>query len=136
MWRPSYGSPVLKNIQLYHGVDSVGPLEAWPFDNPRSQYVIVDGSPSASGRLDFSSEDGSARAGVWRCTPGIFECTELGDELQTLVSGRLVLTIEGQPPIECVTGDSVFTRKGQRVRWDIRETVIKIFHTSNLDADE
>jgi len=46
----------------------------------------------------------------------------------------LILTLGDEPPVVCVPGDSVFTRKGQRVRWEIRETVIKLFHTSNLDA--
>lgn len=125
----------MESIKHYRNSQPDGDLEEWPFENPRSHYVIVSGTPAASGRLDFLSEDGTARAGVWRCTPGIFECTELGDELQTIVSGHLILSVEGEPAVECVAGDSVFTGKGQRVRWDIRETVTKIFHTSNLDVD-
>ncbi|MED5533274.1 MAG: cupin domain-containing protein, partial [Pseudomonadota bacterium] len=96
-------------------------------------YVIVQGNPVASGRIDYASPDGTARLGVWRCTEGVFDCNELGDELQTILQGRLILTLEGQAPIECIPGDSIFTRKGQRVRWDIQETVVKLFHTSNLD---
>ena len=119
-------------FQYYPNTLDVNDLEEWPFDNAASDYVIVSGHPSASGRIDFLSADGLSRAGIWRCTPGIFDCNELGDELQTITAGRVMLSMEGQASIECVAGDSVFTRKGRRVRWDIRETVTKIFHTSNL----
>ena len=98
--------------------------------------MIVQGNPVASGRIDYVSPDGAARLGVWRCTEGIFDCNELGDELQTILQGRLILTLGGQAPIECIPGDSICTRKGQRVRGDIRETVVKLFHTSNLDASD
>jgi len=123
---------LIVTLQYYPKKLDVNNLEEWPFDNVASDYVIVSGHPRASGRIDFLSADGLSRAGIWRCTPGIFDCNELGDELQTITAGRVVLSMEGQASIECVPGDSVFTLKGQRVRWDIRETVTKIFHTSNL----
>ena len=31
--------------------DDVGPLDRWPFDNPLSQYRIVDGEPETFGRI-------------------------------------------------------------------------------------
>ena len=121
-------------MRRYRKDEPLDDFEHWPFDNKVSDYVIVQGDPVASGRIDYVSPDGTARLGVWRCTEGVFDCNELGDELQTILQGRLILTLEGQEPIECVPGDSIFTRKGQRVRWDIREIVVKLFHTSNLDV--
>ena len=105
-------------------------LEHWPFDNPASDYRILRGEPRASGRLDAGANDGPWRLGIWRCTEGAFECTELGDELQTILSGKLVLTRVGGESIECGPGDSIFTRKGERVVWDIREEVTKVFFTA------
>ncbi len=104
-------------------------LEPWPFDNPASDYRILRGEPQASGRLDYGGNDAGSRLGIWACTEGAFECTELGDELQTIISGRLILTRVGGETIECGPGDSIFTRKGERVVWDIREDVIKVFFT-------
>ena len=104
-------------------------LEPWPFDNPDSDYQILRGNPRASGRLDFGSNDGESRLGIWSCTEGAFQCTELGDELQTILTGRLVLTREDGKSIECGPGDSIFTRRGERVTWDIREDVTKLFFT-------
>ena len=109
-------------------------LEDWPFDNPLSDYRIVEGDPRASGRLDHRSADGRFRYGIWRCTEGVFECTELGDELQTLLEGRLVLTRSDGQRIECVRGDSIVTRRGERVTWDIRERVTKVFLTANCGS--
>jgi len=104
-------------------------LEPWPFDNPASDYRILRGEPQASGRIDHGDNDGPCRLGIWCCTKGAFECTELGDELQTVIRGRLVLTRVGGESIECGPGDSIFTRKGERVVWDIREDVTKVFFT-------
>ena len=69
-------------------------LEHWPFGNEASDYVIVQGNPVASGPYRLCESDGSARLGIWRCTEGIFDCNELGDELQTILQGRLILTLE------------------------------------------
>ena len=121
-------------MRLYRREENFDDLEQWSFENKASDYVIVQGNPVASGRIDYVSPDGSSRLGIWRCTGGVFDCNELGEELQTILQGRLILTLGDEPPIECTRGDSVFTRKGQRVRWEIRETVIKLFHTSNLDS--
>lgn len=113
-------------------------LESWPFDNPASDYRILRGEPKASGRMDSGSNEGQHRLGIWSCTAGAFECTELGDELQTIVSGRLSLTRVGGETIDCGPGDSIFTRKGERVIWDVHEDVTKVFYTYNRDgaADE
>ena len=111
-----------------------GELEPWPFDNPASDYKILRGQPRASGRLDYGGSDTGSRLGIWSCTEGAFECTELGDELQTIIGGRLILTRVGGESIECGPGDSIFTRKGERVVWDVRETVTKVFFTDLAGA--
>ena len=116
-------------MHKYDSGEVPGDLEPWPFDNPASDYRILRGAPRASGRLDYGGNESASRLGIWSCTEGAFECTELGDELQTIISGRLVLTRVGGESIECGPGDSIFTRRGERVLWDIRETVTKVFFT-------
>ena len=110
--------------------DAPDSLEAWPFDNTAAGYRILRGDPQASGRLDHGDHAGTSRLGIWACTVGAFECTELGDELQTIIRGRLVLTRVGGESIDCGPGDSIFTHKGERVIWDIREDVTKVFFTA------
>ena len=106
-------------------------LEPWPFLGEASNYQIIRGNPQASGRLDIGSNSGQHRMGIWACTEGAFSCTEVGDELQTIVSGRLIITRDDGESINCGPGDSVFTRKGERVTWDIQEDVTKVFFTYN-----
>ena len=109
-------------------------LEPWPFDGEASNYKIFRGNPQASGRFDLGSGDSQHRLGIWACTEGAFECTEGGDELQTIISGHLVLTRSDGESVECGPGDSLFTRKGERVQWDIQQAVTKVFFT--YDSDE
>jgi uncharacterized cupin superfamily protein len=117
-------------MQKYAQDDVPESLEPWPFDNSASDYKILRGDPRASGRLDHGDNAGPHRLGIWACTEGAFECTELDDELQSIIRGRLVLTRIGGESIECGPGDSIFTRKGERVIWDIREDVTKVFFTA------
>ena len=66
----------------------VNDLDFWPFDNPASQYKVVQGKPKAYGRLDAGGAGQQTRLGIWRCTKGSFECIEQGDELMIVLSGR------------------------------------------------
>ncbi len=116
-------------MRKYSNGDVPSDLEHWPFDNPASDYKILRGSPSASGRIDAGGNESASRLGIWACTEGAFECTELGDELQTMLTGRLTLTRADGETIEAGPGDTIYTRKGERVTWDIHEAVTKVFFT-------
>ncbi|WP_170467182.1 MULTISPECIES: cupin domain-containing protein [Ruegeria] len=115
--------------------DDVGPLEHWPFDNPASGYQIKEGSPQASGRMDAGGPGHTTRTGIWRCTKGVFECTEQGDELMTILSGRCRMTnLTSGEVQELGPGDSLFVRDGSRVVWDIIEDVTKVFFGHKADG--
>lgn len=106
----------------------VGELEDWPFDNPLSNYQIKEGSPRASGRIDAGGPGHTTRTGIWRCTKGVFECTEQGDELMTILSGRCRLIDSDSGEIhELNASDTLFVHDGSRVTWDIIEDVTKVF---------
>lgn len=112
----------------YKPGDDVGELKHWPFDNPLSNYVIKQGNPKTSGRLDAGGAGHVTRTGIWRCTRGVFECTEQGDELMTILSGCCRLTDMASGEItEVSAGDSLFIHDGSRVTWDIIEDVTKVF---------
>ncbi|MEM6934511.1 MAG: cupin domain-containing protein [Pseudomonadota bacterium] len=113
---------------LYRPGDDVGPLDDWPFDNPASDYRILAGTPRASGRLDAGGPGHVTRSGIWRCTVGRFECTEQGDELMTLLSGRCRILDHGTgETVGLAAGDSFMIRDRARVTWDIQEDVTKVF---------
>ena len=111
-------------------------LEPWPFVGAASNYEILRGEPQASGRMDLGGSGSRHRLGIWRCSPGAFRCTERGDELQTVISGRLRLIEADGTAREYGPGDSFFTRKGARVTWDILEEVTKIFFTYDREGAE
>ena len=112
----------------YKPGDDVGPLQYWPFDAPESNYVITRGAPKTYGRIDAGGPGHTTRSGIWRCTKGAFECTEQGDELMTILSGkcRLIQHDTGQS-IDLGPGDSLFVRDGKRVTWDVSEDITKVF---------
>jgi uncharacterized cupin superfamily protein len=115
--------------------DDVGELEHWPFDNPLSDYKIKEGTPEASGRLDAGGPGHKTRTGIWRCTKGVFECTEQGDELMTILSGRCRLIDMADGRVSNLEpGDSLFVRDGSRVTWDIIEDVTKVFFGHKADG--
>lgn len=115
--------------------DDVGPLEDWPFDNPLSDYVIKQGDPRASGRIDAGGPGHATRTGIWRCTKGMFDCTEQGDELMTILAGRCRLTdLSTGVTTDLGAGDSLFVRNGSRVTWDIIEDVTKVFFGHKPDG--
>ena len=112
----------------YRPGDDVGALEDWPFDNPVSDYRIVSGNPRASGRLDTGGPGHVTRAGIWRCTKGVFDCTEQGDEMMTILSGECRITDHATRAVAHLkTGDTYMIHDGARVTWDIIEDVTKAF---------
>lgn len=122
-------------MKSYKPGEDVGPLENWPFENPNSNYEIKEGDPRASGRIDSGGPGHTSRTGIWRCTKGIFDCTEQGDELMTVLSGRCrIIDIASGRSSELKTGDSLFMRNGSRVTWEITEDVTKVFFGHKADG--
>ncbi|MDH3376739.1 MAG: cupin domain-containing protein [Gammaproteobacteria bacterium] len=97
-------------------------------------YRVIDGDPRASVRFDRGSADSAQRLGVWMCTPGTFECVESGDELQTVLEGKLSVTQADGTVHEFTSGDSFYTDKGERLIWEIVQTVKKVFFAYNRDG--
>ena len=50
-------------MRLYGREENFDDLEHWPFENKASDYVIVQGNPVASGRIDYVSADANVRLG-------------------------------------------------------------------------
>ena len=112
----------------YRPGDKVGPLEFWPFDSPQSDYVIISGDPKTFGRLDAGGAGHTTRYGIWLCTKGVFECTEQGDELMTVLSGRCrIIQHDTGEVTELGPGDTLFVRDGKRVTWHVIEDITKVF---------
>ena len=107
-------------------------LDEWPslVDSPR--HKILRGEPRAFGRVDHGGLSQTQTVGIWQCTQGAFEAVELGDELQTIVEGRLGIVEGDGTRHEFGPGDSFFTRKGEVLVWDVIERVTKVFFTNDV----
>lgn len=115
-------------MSKYKPGDDVGPLAFWPFDAPESDYVITQGAPKSYGRIDAGGPGHTTRYGIWRCTKGSFECTEQGDELMTVLSGRCRIVDHGTgQTTDLGPGDTLFVHDGRRVTWQISEDITKVF---------
>lgn len=115
-------------MKKYKPGDDVGPLQFWPFDAPASRYVVIDGAPKTYGRIDAGGPGHTSRYGIWRCTKGAFECTEQGDELMTVLSGKCrIIQHDSGEICDLGPGDTLFVRDGSRVTWDVSEDITKVF---------
>ncbi|MEM6888995.1 MAG: cupin domain-containing protein [Pseudomonadota bacterium] len=113
---------------FYNSTSDPASLEPWPLDNPASDYRIVRGAPKTFGRIERGGPGHATRQGIWRCTPGAFECTEQGDELMTVLSGRCCVTwLEQGTSRVLEPGDTLFLLNGSRVRWDVSIELTKVF---------
>jgi|GEM_PF-383028 len=109
-------------------------LQTLPALSKTAGYRVIDGDPIAEMRLDAGNSDSAHRLGIWRCSPGSFQCTEKGNELQTILSGSMSLVDESGTSHNYGPGDSFYTIKGQQVIWKIHETVTKVFFTFDSDG--
>jgi len=113
-----------------------GGLTPWPPLAELPFAKVLAGNPVHSGRFDLGGFGKRTMAGVWECTPGSFEYTYPGDEICTLISGRISVVDERGKTHTYGPGDTFYTRKGEVAIWTVLETVRKIFHIHDPDAAE
>jgi uncharacterized cupin superfamily protein len=68
-----------------------------------------------------------ATFGVWEIVPGVLEGVPPVDEVFVVLSGDATLTTEGEEPLQLGPGSVVRLVVGQKTRWDVRETVRKVY---------
>jgi uncharacterized protein len=101
-----------------------GALEEW---GPR---VGADsGDPRTSGISFF--EGHGVSVGVWECTPGGWSITDRGDtETMLLLAGGVTITPLDGEPVDLEEGDVFVLPKGWSGRWDVTDTVRKLYVTA------
>ena len=94
---------------------------------PVGQRAGADaGAPQVSTQLIFN--EGGIRTGVWECTPGGWPIENRDDtETASIVSGRGVITDADGAERQLTPGTVVTLPKGWSGRWDITETLRKVF---------
>jgi uncharacterized cupin superfamily protein len=84
------------------------------------------GDPQTSSITFFSGH--GVDVGVWECTPGGWLILDRPDtETMMLLAGTVTITPVGGEPVELAEGDVFVLPKGWSGRWDITETVRKLY---------
>jgi uncharacterized cupin superfamily protein len=67
------------------------------------------------------------RMGIWECTPGSSMRQVQSAELMHILAGRCTFTPEGGAPLAIESGDTVFFPADTHGRWDIQQTIRKVY---------
>jgi uncharacterized cupin superfamily protein len=87
------------------------------------------GDPQTAGITFFSGH--GVDVGVWECTPGGWSIVErTNTETMLLLAGAVTITPADGEPVELVEGDVFVLPRGWTGRWDITETVRKLYVTA------
>jgi uncharacterized cupin superfamily protein len=100
-----------------------GPL---PSTGPREGADA--GDPQTSTLVLREATAGTPTVGVWECTPGGWAIENRPDtEVVLVLSGRATLTSSGGEATEIGPGDVAVLPRGWSGRWDVRETLRKVY---------
>lgn len=114
----------LRTMVVAYGEVLDGALEPW---GPRAGHD--SGDPQTSGISFF--EGHGVSVGVWECTPGGWTIIDRADtETMLLLAGAVTITPVDGDPVELVEGDVFVLPKGWSGRWDVTETVRKLYVTA------
>jgi uncharacterized protein len=84
------------------------------------------GDPQTSTIVFF--EGHGVSVGVWECTPGGWPIVDRPDtETMLLLRGAVTITPLGGEPVDLEEGDVFVLPRGWSGRWDVTETVRKLF---------
>jgi uncharacterized cupin superfamily protein len=123
---PDTANPdLLRTMVVAYGDVLDGELEPW---GPR--VGSDSGDPQTSGVSFF--EGHGVSVGVWECTPGGWAILDRPTtETMLLLAGSVTITpVEGEA-VDLVEGDVFVLPKGWSGRWDVTETVRKLYVTAD-----
>jgi uncharacterized protein len=113
---------VSRLIRLVHAFD----LESLPLQVDGPRVGATAGRPEESSAELY--DDGRVQIGVWECTPGEFPAAKDGiTEHMYVLAGNATLHGADGTTVELRAGVSVVTPDGWSGRWEIRETVRKLY---------
>jgi uncharacterized cupin superfamily protein len=78
------------------------------------------------GKVVWSGEGGK-EFGLWRCEPGPSRWVFGTSESITVLEGSMTVTADGGEPYEVKAGDSAFFPVGWTGKWEITDTVFKVY---------
>jgi uncharacterized protein len=89
--------------------------------------VIVSGTPEATGKITFQTNDKLISSGVWTCSAGVFDLSFGWDEMSYILEGEVSIESSGGSPLKIKAGDFFFIPKGSKTRWVVTKPIKKVF---------
>ncbi|MBB5042395.1 cupin domain-containing protein [Shinella fusca] len=102
-----------------------GPMEACSVVPPEA---VLSGSPSETGAMHYEAGKGKFLVGTWECTPYAETLAyPESSEFCVVISGRVALTNPNGSIEEFGAGDCYIVPKGFEGRFEVLETLRKIY---------
>ena len=97
-----------------------------PVIEPAALPPVGDNAPALAGSHEFAPVAG-ANVGIWEMAPGVAQFDD-EEELFVVISGAATLTfVRSGETVEIGPGSIVRLFDGQQTRWDVRETIRKVY---------
>ena len=88
---------------------------------------VIEGDPRTFGTMLHRNEDGSSECGIWNCTPGIWRCHVITDELCHFLAGVCTYTSDTGETIEVTPNTVAFFPKDWKGTCEVKETIRKVY---------
>jgi uncharacterized cupin superfamily protein len=118
------------------GASGSQPLAAASLRNPLAQTALVDwgvittmleGESHTSGKLLHKGSQGRSECGIWRCTPGRWNCHVTRDEFCHFLAGRSTYVHEHGEVIEITPDTVAFFPQDWKGVCTVHQTVTKVY---------
>ena len=87
---------------------------------------VLEGDPTANGKLLYRSRDAMAMAALWECSRGRFNWFYDVDEMIYILDGSVLIAHGAGEPRVLKTGDTFFFPAGSQARWTVPTYVRKL----------
>jgi uncharacterized cupin superfamily protein len=92
--------------------------------------TMIEGKSHTSGKLLHKGPNGRSECGIWRCTPGKWQCHVTRDEFCHFLAGRCTYVHESGEVIEITPDTAAFFPENWRGVCTVHEQVTKVYMIS------
>jgi uncharacterized cupin superfamily protein len=98
-----------------------------PITDDLEGWVVTEGAPTMKTWILYTSHDESMISGYWEATPGSYHATYTDYEFVHIIAGKLIITADGESPVELGAGEAFVVEPGFKGTWQIIEPIRKHF---------
>ncbi len=98
-----------------------------PITDNLDGWVVTEGVPTMKTWILYTSHDESMISGYWEATPGSYHATYTDYEFVHIIAGKLIITADGESPVELGAGEAFVVEPGFKGTWQIIEPIRKYF---------